>query len=146
MPLPSLPAHWKQQARPAASQVPQPPSLDGGFGAAPPRFPAFRAPVHQQFVQPPLHEQRPPIPAPLHEVLPTFTPARPASWFSRCEDAFRMKGVVDQHDMFALAFEKLDDAAQLQVDDLAEMRPRPRDAYEQLRHRVIASHALSEDA
>ena len=57
-----------------------------------------------------------------------------------------MKGIMDQHDMFALAFEKLDDAAQLQVDNLAEMRPRPRDAYEQLRHRVIASHVLSEDS
>ena len=55
------------------------------------------------------------------------------------------EGDHDQHDMFALAFEKLDNATQLQVDDLVELRLRPWDAYQQLRHRVIASHALSKD-
>ena len=56
-----------------------------------------------------------------------------------------MKGIKDQHDMFALAFEKLDEATKKQVDDLAEMRPRLRDEFKQLRHRVITSYALSKE-
>ena len=42
-PLPSLPAHWLQQAWPGALQVPQPPSLDERFGAAHPRFCVLRS-------------------------------------------------------------------------------------------------------
>lgn len=37
-----------------------------------------------------------------------------------------MRGIVDQYDMIALAFKKLDEAAHLQVDDLTEMTPHPR--------------------
>lgn len=92
----------------------------------PPSFPAHRVPVYLQHVQQPLHEQLLPSDTPILVILPAFTSVQPASWFIRCEDAFWMRGIVDQYDMIALAFKKLDEAAHLQVDDLTEMTPHPR--------------------
>jgi hypothetical protein len=75
-------------------------------------------------------------------ILPPFKPKRPAAWFAQCEDLFRMRGVADQRDMFALCYNMLGDEQQEQVDDIAERRPRPPDAFYRLRDRLVASHSL----
>ena len=75
-------------------------------------------------------------------ILPPFKPKRPAAWFAQCEDLFRMRGVADQRDMFALCYNMLGDEQQEQVDDIAEQRPRPVDAFYRLRDCLVASHSL----
>jgi len=75
-------------------------------------------------------------------VLPPFKVSRPAAWFSQCADLFRMRGVHDQRDMFALCYNALGDEQQAQVDDIAEALPRPVDAFCRLRDRLVASHSL----
>jgi hypothetical protein len=55
-----------------------------------------------------------------------------------------MKGVVDQRDMFAFCYAMLGDEQLEQVDDIAELRPRPPDAFYRLRDRLISTH--SQDA
>ena len=75
-------------------------------------------------------------------ILPPFKPKRPAAWFAQCEDLFRMRGIADQRDMFALCYNMLGDEQQEQVDDIAEQRPRPLDAFFRLRDRLVASHSL----
>jgi hypothetical protein len=75
-------------------------------------------------------------------ILPPFRAQRPAAWFTQCEDLFRMRGITDQRDQFALCYGMLGDEQLTQVDDIAEMRPRPPDAFYRLRDRLVASHSV----
>jgi hypothetical protein len=113
--------------------VPLPPSTygeefdnDNGFAPQPP--PVY-VPARQQHIVPSV-------------VLPPFKVNRPAAWFSQCADLFRMRGIHDQRDMFALCYNVLGDEQQAQVDDIAEALPRPVDAFCRLRDRIVASHSL----
>ena len=135
MPLPPFYARQLAHARnpgsvldhPGAHAVPLPPSTDGEFEDynAPPPPPQLQ---HQHVVP--------------SVVLPPFKVARPAAWFAQCADLFRMRGVVDQRDMFALCYNVLGDEQQAQVDDIAEVMPRPPDAFFRLRDRLVTSHSL----
>ena len=97
-----------------------------------------------------VYDDPPPQPAPAghhrytvpNVVLPPFKTSRPAAWFSQCADLFRMRGVHDQRDMFALCYNVLGDEQQAMVDDIAEALPRPVDAFIRLRDRLVASHSL----
>ena len=89
----------------------------------------------------PVAAQQPRVNTP-HVVLPPFRAKRPAAWFLQCEDIFRMKGITDQRDMFALCYAMLGDEQLEQVDDLAETRPRPPDVFFRLRDRLVATHSL----
>jgi len=135
MPLPPFYARQAADARipgsvpdhPGARYVPLPPSTYGEFE----------------------DEQQPPPPPglPFHHlvpnvVLPPFKVNRPAAWFAQCADLFRMRGVYDQRDMFPLCYNILGDEQQAQVDDIAELLPRPADAFFRLRDRLVASHSL----
>jgi hypothetical protein len=95
---------------------------------------------HQQ-VAAPVHQQHQPAAVP-HVVLPAFKPTRPAAWFAMCANVFRMRGVTDQRDMFALCYNMLGDEQQAQVDDVAEQLPLPPDAFCRMRDRLVASHSL----
>ena len=137
MPLPPFYARQATSARYPGSElnhpgvhfnVPLPPSLYAEYeDNNPPPPPVYRAP--QQHVVP-------------NVVLPPFKVSRPAAWFSQCADLFRMRGVHDQRDMFALCYNVLGDKQQAQVDDIAEALPRPVDAFCRLRDRIVASHSL----
>jgi len=101
------------------------------------------------FLPPPPADWLAPVMAPMaaprptpNVVLPPFKVKRPAAWFVQCEDLFRMRGVTDQRDQFALCYNALGDEQQEQVDDIAEMRPRPPDAFNRMRDRLVASHSL----
>ena len=108
--------------------VPLPPSSrdEGEFYDEPPHLPPAG---HHRGVVP-------------HVVLPPFKISSPAAWFSQCADLFRMRGVHDQRDMFALCYNVLGDEQQAQVDDIAEALPRPVDAFIRMRDRLVASHSL----
>ena len=125
-PLPSLPS--SSDAYSTAQD-------DMDFEDLPPPPPEWLTPP----VQPVLAEPRRTIPT---VILPPFKAKRPAAWFAQCEDLFRMRGVADQRDMFALCYNMLGDEQQEQVDDIAECRPRPPDAFFRLRDRLVASHSL----
>ena len=112
--------------------VPLPPSTYGGYQDVVPPPPAY-APPHLQ--QPPPHITP-------NVILPPFKAQRPAAWFAQCADLFRMRGVVDQRDMFAMCYNALGDEQQSQVDDIAEALPRPPDAFFRLRDCLVASHSL----
>jgi hypothetical protein len=135
MPLPPFYARQAVDARnpgsepdhPGAHHVPLPPSTYGEFeDYRQPPPPAF---LPQQHLVP-------------NVVLPPFKVNRPAAWFAQCADLFRMRGVHDQRDMFALCYNILGDEQQAQVDDIAEALPRPPDAFFRLRDRLVASHSL----
>jgi len=97
----------------------------------PPPPPEWLAPVLQPAARP--------VPT---VILPPFKARRPAAWFAQCEDLFRMRGVSDQRDQFALCYNALGEEQQDQVDDIAELRPRPPDAFIRMRERLVASHSL----
>ncbi len=104
-------------------------------------------PPPPEWLAPPYHQAQPQLATNHHKTVPTvilppFRAQRPAAWFSQCEDLFRMKGIVDQRDQFALCYGMLSDDQLSQVDDIAEMRPRPPDAFYRMRDRLVASHSL----
>ena len=80
-------------------------------------------------------------PAP-HVVLPPFRASRPAAWFGQAENIFRLRGVTDQRDKFAYAVAVLGEDQTLAIDDLLEQYPPPRDVFDRLRARLLASHSL----
>ena len=65
------------------------------------------------------HYQRP-VPT---VILPPFRAQRPAAWFTQCEDLFRMRGIRDQRDQFALCYGMLGDEQLSQVDASRRCRP-----------------------
>ena len=117
-----------------------PPSSASGYPSddddLPPPPAEWLAPVYSPPVLAPVYRPTPNV------VLPPFKPKRPAAWFVQCEDLFRMRGVTDQRDMFAFCYNMLGDEQQEQVEDIAEARPRPPDAFFRLRDRLVASHAM----
>ena len=76
--------------------------------------------------------------------LPTFRAERPAAWFAQCQELCRMRGITDQRELFALCHAMLGGDQLRQVDDIAEMLPRPPDAFFRMRDRLVASHSLDE--
>ena len=104
------------------------------FDDLPPPPPEWLAPVY--LPPPPSRHVTPNV------ILPPFRVKRPAAWFRQCEDIFRMRGVTDQRDMFALCYGMLGNDQFELVDDIAEACPRPPDAFFRLRDRLVASHSL----
>ena len=89
---------------------------------------------------PVLHGRDPPTSCP----LPPYRPNRPGAWFTAVANVFRVKRVDDQHDMLAFMLPYFAEQQLLQIDDILEMDPLPRDVYYRVRDRLVASHSLDD--
>jgi hypothetical protein len=76
--------------------------------------------------------------------LPPYRPNRPNAWFVAVANVFRVKRVVDQHDMLAFMLPYFAEQQLLQIDDILEMDPLPRDVFYRVRDRLVASHSLDD--
>ena len=89
---------------------------------------------------PVVHEREPPSSCP----LPPYRPNRPGAWFAAVANVVRIKRVTDQQDMLAFMLPYFGEQQLLQIDDILEMDPAPRDVYFRVRDRLVASHSLDD--